>query len=531
MKRYSTISFILFCLTTIASAQWVQQNSGVGVNLNGVHFVSPTKGWVVGASGTILSTTDGGSTWTKVTSPTSNNLNKIWFADSLDGWITGDNGTILSTTDGGSQWVSDYVNQPYVSSYYSVFAAEFGGKNEAWAGGGQSANGLTQIEKFTNGQWAPQIAGFAGRVTGIYFVNDSLGWAVGDSSLVLSTTNGGRWWNQESVPALPPMPYFQGFVDVKFFNPKVGLVVGNAGVIMRSTDGGASWNVVRSTPKTFSILFRIYCVNDSVAYVAGDSASTSSPTIMLTTDQGKTWKTQDAPTLTGGGAHYEDVYFYNDSLGWAVGNWGAIIHTTDGGGGSLLPTPALLLPTTTDTLAVSDTLLSWNGVPTATHYEVQIALDSAFSSIVVDSKSVKDTSLALSGLFNTILNPDTKYFWRVKALSGNGFSQFSEIWSFIVGTLTSVNKATIPHTFSLSQNYPNPFNPTTVINYALPKRSHVTLIIYDDLGRKVETLVDHEQNAGNYSVDFNASRLPSGAYFYRIQAGNFNLTKKLLLLK
>ncbi len=88
-----------------------------------------------------------------------------------------------------------------------------------------------------------------------------------------------------------------------------------------------------------------------------------------------------------------------------------------------------------------------------------------------------------------------------------------------------------PDAFSLSQNYPNPFNPTTVISYKLSAVSDMTLRVYDVLGREVETLVHQRQDAGGHSVTFNAASLPSGVYFYRLQAGTYSANKKLLLLK
>ncbi|HTP13295.1 MAG TPA: T9SS type A sorting domain-containing protein, partial [Bacteroidota bacterium] len=88
-----------------------------------------------------------------------------------------------------------------------------------------------------------------------------------------------------------------------------------------------------------------------------------------------------------------------------------------------------------------------------------------------------------------------------------------------------------PAVYVLFQNYPNPFNPTTAISYQLSAVSKVTLKVYDLLGREVATLVDGEVNAGKHEATFDASRLASGIYFYRLRAGNFTDTKKLVLLK
>lgn len=101
------------------------------------------------------------------------------------------------------------------------------------------------------------------------------------------------------------------------------------------------------------------------------------------------------------------------------------------------------------------------------------------------------------------------------------------------GTTTGVRRygSDIPKSFALLQNFPNPFNPSTTISFDLPERSHVTLLIYDAIGREVQTLADEEEPAGAYRITFDASALPSGVYFYRITAGHFVQTKKLMLVK
>ncbi|MEJ2507409.1 MAG: T9SS type A sorting domain-containing protein, partial [Ignavibacteriaceae bacterium] len=89
----------------------------------------------------------------------------------------------------------------------------------------------------------------------------------------------------------------------------------------------------------------------------------------------------------------------------------------------------------------------------------------------------------------------------------------------------------IPVNFSLNQNYPNPFNPVTKIRYTLANEVNVNLVVYDILGRKVATLVNEEQKAGVYNVQFDAHNLASGVYFYRIKAGNFSRVNKMMLMK
>ena len=99
--------------------------------------------------------------------------------------------------------------------------------------------------------------------------------------------------------------------------------------------------------------------------------------------------------------------------------------------------------------------------------------------------------------------------------------------------LTNVDKNTglVPAAFALLQNYPNPFNPTTVISYQIASAGKVSLKVYDLLGREVATLVNELKSAGSYTATFNAINLASGVYFYRLQAGSFTQTKRLVLLK
>jgi len=103
--------------------------------------------------------------------------------------------------------------------------------------------------------------------------------------------------------------------------------------------------------------------------------------------------------------------------------------------------------------------------------------------------------------------------------------------SAIITNVTRDETVGIPSTFALYQNYPNPFNPATTISYDLPVRAKVKLVIYNLLGQEVATLVNGEQEPGRYNVRFDASGLPSGIYFYRLEAGKFVDVKKMILVK
>jgi hypothetical protein len=100
--------------------------------------------------------------------------------------------------------------------------------------------------------------------------------------------------------------------------------------------------------------------------------------------------------------------------------------------------------------------------------------------------------------------------------------------------LTSVREeqtAELPNGYSLSQNYPNPFNPSTTIKYSVPERSRVTLTIYGILGNEIETLINEEKEAGSYAVTWSNQRLATGVYFYRLTAGKYTQTRKMMLVR
>ncbi len=174
--------------------------------------------------------------------------------------------------------------------------------------------------------------------------------------------------------------------------------------------------------------------------------------------------------------------------------------------------------------------LVWRTTPGASTYRVQLASNSLFdsASTVIDVAGIIDTSYAASQL-----ETDKFYFWRVRAANAIGAGDWSVTWRFKTTAVTAVAEAstTPPAQYQLYQNYPNPFNPITTIVFDLPRPGTAVLIIYDLLGREILTLANEPMAAGRHTVQFDASPLPSGVYYYRLNFEGRVLTRRMTVLK
>ena len=215
----------------------------------------------------------------------------------------------------------------------------------------------------------------------------------------------------------------------------------------------------------------IHFVDNSNGWVVGGGGSPFRGKIIHTVD-GRNWNGQINPdTISGGGLY--DVYFLNSLEGWSVGDNGILLHTTNGGG-----TP--------------------NG-----------------------NWMIEGQTVAAGKFLRAVYAVDNR---TVYVVGNNTFLKYTQVTD--VG-----KKEELPTAFALYQNYPNPFNPTTEIRYQTSEVSHVTLKVFDILGREVATLVNEKREAVRYEVELNASALSSGVYFYRLMADKYQETKRLLLLK
>jgi subtilisin-like proprotein convertase family protein len=129
----------------------------------------------------------------------------------------------------------------------------------------------------------------------------------------------------------------------------------------------------------------------------------------------------------------------------------------------------------------------------------------------------------------------TSGYWRLVVTdTAGGDSGLLKAWCLVITytNCTGIQQTIeIPNYYSLGQNYPNPFNPVTNIKFSIPQSQDVKLVVFDILGREVATLVNEYKTSGVYQVDFDASHLASGVYFYSLQTPNFTQTKRMLLVK
>lgn len=364
--------------------------------------------------------------------------------------------------------------------------------------GYSTANGITK--KTTNGgfNWST-LSG--GNLTGIFFINDITGWVVGYPGYIGYTTNGSSFVQQQTGVT-------DRLNDVFFIDPNTGWVVGgdfSVERIFKTTNAGANW--ISQTSGTANKLFSVYFLNASTGYSVGGP---SSPKIIKTTDGGTTWLSQYTNIST----PLYSVMFADVNTGWAVAGYiggETIIKTTNGGtnwfsqsSGDNRYLRACFVLNSNKAFAVGQSgkmICTTNG---GNNWFVQ----STGSSVELWSVKFANDTIGYAIGDNVVLK------------TANGGLAFVEI-----------NNNRVPDNFLLYQNYPNPFNPTTIIRYGLPRSSQVSIKIYNSSGDEVSAPVDKIQGPGVHEIVFNGIGLSSGVYFYKIVAGDFISTKKMVLLK
>ena len=249
--------------------------------------------------------------------------------------------------------------------------------------------------------------------------------------------------------------------------------------------------------------------------------------LLKTTNGCVTWVNQNIGVTN---VDINSVSFINSNTGWIAGESGHILKTTNGSGVNPPIAPTLISPPNNSNGISLTPILDWNDAQGATHYTLQVSPVNNFSNTVIDEQNLNVSEYQVQA--NT-LQSNMLYYWRVLAGNIGGNSPWSEVWNFTTTFPSGIKSLSgnIPKEFKLIQNHPNPFNPSTRIRFDIAKESFVSLIVYDMLGRKVDELVNQKLSPGTYETEFSGSNFSSGVYYYKLIAGNFSETKRMVLIR
>ncbi len=280
---------------------------------------------------------------------------------------------------------------------------------------------------------------------------------------------------------------------------------------LRSTNNGQNWN-------STSVISSVYALTrDSILIFAG----TGREGIYLSTNNGLNW------TQINEGLIADSIYSLCLSSNYifaGMADIGKVYRR------SILPpaAPILISPPNGATGISLNPTLKWSDTSSAVNYRLQVSMDSLFTTMIININVpyAPVDSFTISGLLN-----NNRYYWRVFALD-LFYSNSPPVWHFTTGPVFMKQLSNhIPGENFLFQNYPDPFNPVTTIRFQIKKHVLVELNVYDLLGRKISTLVDKNLEPGLYETQWNSSDYPSGVYFYKINAGEYSKTKKMVLIK
>lgn len=499
MKKYLTLLIILFLSSNLINAQWYNQSSGVYENLYGTFFIDQNTGWIVGANGRILKTTNSGVSWIPKSSGTNYALTFIKFFDSNNGIIAGDGGVIKKSTDGGNSWYD-------VSSgvYIRIQEGFFVNTNVGWLVGN-----FGLVLKTTDGgsSWQSSFTGPFNNYW-VYFLDVNIGWVCGEMGEVRKTTDGGNSWELKAQIGQITL------WGMHFVNENVGWFVGEYGTIGKTTNGGETWFGQFSS--TVVNLRSVFFSNTEFGWVVGKDE-----TRLRTSNGGITWILEH----TGDDYEYLNIYFFDNSKGWIIGTPGylsgnqSVILFTDNGG---LPVE---LKTFNYEFQNGDIILNWSTATEINNWGFEIerrSLEDDWRTIAFVNGKGTSTELQEYSYTDDLFGVQPGlYFYRLKQIDYSGSYEYSEELEINVPLKD----------FSLFQNYPNPFNPITKIKYSIPESGHVSLIVTDILGKEVSKLVDEIIEPGYYETEFNGEKLSSGLYFYTLSSEKNSTTRKMLLMK
>ncbi|MEZ4690396.1 MAG: YCF48-related protein [Ignavibacteria bacterium] len=560
---------------------WVIQfsNGNPYYNYNKILFISKDTGFVVGDNRVLLKTTNNGINWAFKTVTDLYDIYDIFFFDKTTGFSVGEASKMLKTTNGGENWTilqcPEYglYNNIYFTSPdtgYLISNYRYEGRIYKSINGGNSwfqyydigisinkflflqndqfivsCDGGNLFKTTDSGiSWFNKIKSVCtSDLRSVCFVSDKIGFIAGNGT-ALNTSNGGIDWVSQNVPSNENYAYIKFFDDengylagsnlykttnsglswdtilnlngykyVKFHNIDTGYVLRN-NTLYKTFNGGINW----TTNYTINNVSTIYFLkNNDIGYAFNAYSTGIVPAIYdhndiyRTSNNGVNWELLCPINNGWGGGYYSAITFLNENTGFITGSVG-IRKTTNGG-------------------------LTWGP-----NYQGIYGINGRFYFYGQNIGYV----YCYNGLYKTTNTGDnwTQIYDPDKPLNSFYFNDNNTgyavgAYGYILkttnggGIFVNVNENNngVVMDYVLFQNYPNPFNPNTKIEFELPKNENVKLIIYDLLGREVNTLVNDNLSAGKHEAVFDGLNLSSGIYFYKLETENFSQTKRMILLK
>jgi photosystem II stability/assembly factor-like uncharacterized protein len=402
-----------------------------------------------------------------------------------------------------------------------------------------------------NAQWVQQNAPTTSALLRVSFLNRYTGWACGLNGAMLKTTNGGNNWDIQTTNIVG-----KELRNVNVIDSNILYSVGFFETIIKTTNGGQNWNIIRDGQiGNGNSYWSSYFINQNTGWICG-----SGSLIFKTTNGGITFDSVSIPT-----GYLYDIYFRNPLEGLACGDGAAMYKTTNGG----LNWYYITVPVGTQ----ASRFKQFSFINNNTGFIVGQENNKLYKTVnfgtswdsISRAPGIDDTYTMffineytgwIGGSYGLMCKTTNGgYNWLQENVSQFGNGYFGDLFFYndtigwavgapgkilyteTGGQITKIsNMNTTSRYFELFQNYPNPFNQTTIIKYQMKEgiKSHdniVKLIIYDISGKEIKTLVDQMQSAGIYKVKLDASFLSSGVYFYKLISEDFNVTKKLIILK
>lgn len=367
--------------------------------------------------------------------------------------------------------------------------------------------------------WAEQNSGISAHpIQSVFFLNANTGWALCNDflffgTMILRTTNGGQNWSNTRH-----YDTTQVFEVLHFLNAQTGFITGYSGQIFKTTNGGTNWNQTHIDTAFCSFLYLfpkrgIDFQDANTGFAAGGQIDIQG-IIWRTTDAGANWYTYCVTPEP-----MEDIKVLSPGKILAAGGdfeYGTMTATTYDGGNSWIYNPTGVFGAASD-IALRTPSELW--LPLTFGAKWAVNLDTGRIGTPWYEIPTADTSLIYAVDFKS-----PTFGWS--------FGSHGRIYKYnkdIIGLSDPSNNLPLKH--KLYQNYPNPFNPSTTIQYYLAKKEFVRVTIYDLTGRMIETVIEGYRPQGYNKFKFNALGLASGIYICKLEAGELTETRKMVLLK